>query len=93
MTTIAGPLLPLSAAQQEIWIAHEVDGANPRYNCGGYVEVREALDSSLARGQQAGAAKFGSLADLLAEDSWCQPVPAEGIAAPNTYHLPGAAVQ
>src|SRR3979409_1362406 len=39
--------LPLSAAQQEIWLAHQFDLGNPRYNCGGYLELDIAIDEAL----------------------------------------------
>ncbi len=45
--------LPLSAAQQEIWLAHQLDLTNPRYNCGGYLELDGAIDgAALARAVQ-----------------------------------------
>lgn len=39
--------LPLSFAQNEVWIAHQLDSTNPRYNCGGYVEIQGRIDGAL----------------------------------------------
>ncbi|MFC5475889.1 amino acid adenylation domain-containing protein [Paraherbaspirillum soli] len=35
---------PLSAAQQGVWVAQQLDPANPRYNCGGYLEIHGAVE-------------------------------------------------
>src|SRR5215510_4861082 len=44
---------PLSAAQQEIWIAHQFDLSNPSYNCGSYLELSGTVDEAvLARAVQ-----------------------------------------
>lgn len=37
--------LPLFAAQQEIWLAHQFDLANPRYNCGAYLAISGGVDA------------------------------------------------
>ncbi|WP_441249244.1 amino acid adenylation domain-containing protein [Kitasatospora sp. McL0602] len=44
MHAFAGQPLPLSVAQQEVWIAHQLDSSGALHNCGGYVEIRGALD-------------------------------------------------
>jgi NRPS condensation-like uncharacterized protein len=38
------PRLPLSTAQQGVWVAQRLDPQNPRYNCGGYLEIQGELD-------------------------------------------------
>ncbi|GAA0477263.1 hypothetical protein GCM10010361_47170 [Streptomyces olivaceiscleroticus] len=43
MKSFAGRL-PLSAAQHEVWIAHQMDAGGALHNCGGYVEIRGQLD-------------------------------------------------
>ncbi|GAB6043138.1 amino acid adenylation domain-containing protein [Endothiovibrio diazotrophicus] len=40
----AGERMPLSAAQQDVWIAQELEPTNPQYNCGGYLELQGSLD-------------------------------------------------
>ena len=37
-------LLPLLSAQKGIWVAQQFDLNNPRYNCGGYIEIDGQLD-------------------------------------------------
>ncbi|HET7505105.1 MAG TPA: amino acid adenylation domain-containing protein [Kofleriaceae bacterium] len=45
--------MPLSAAQLEIWLAHQFDRSNPSYNCGGYLEIAGVVDDTrLARAVQ-----------------------------------------
>ncbi|MDQ1919267.1 non-ribosomal peptide synthetase [Massilia pseudoviolaceinigra] len=39
--------LPLSVAQQGVWIAQQLDPSNPRYNCGGYLDIDGALDLAI----------------------------------------------
>ena len=36
--------LRLSRAQREIWLAHHIDPANPKYNIGEYIEIRGCID-------------------------------------------------
>jgi len=36
--------LRLTRAQREIWLAHHIDPANPKYNIGEYVEIRGCID-------------------------------------------------
>ncbi|HKY38966.1 MAG TPA: cytochrome P450 [Polyangiaceae bacterium] len=36
--------LPLSTAQYAVWVAQRLDRQNPRYNCGGYLELLGELD-------------------------------------------------
>lgn len=43
----AGSLLPLTAAQQPIWLGHEFDQASPAYNVASYIEILGAIDHSL----------------------------------------------
>jgi len=38
---------PLSAAQQGVWVAQQLDPGNPRYNCGGYLEIHGAVDPAI----------------------------------------------
>jgi len=38
---------PLLRAQQGVWVAQQIDPTNPRYNCGGYLEIHGFLDVSL----------------------------------------------
>ncbi len=38
------PLLP---AQHGVWVAQQLDASNPRYNCGGYLEIHGAVDVAL----------------------------------------------
>ena len=51
---VDGPVqFQLSAAQLEIWLAHQLDLTNPSYNCGGYLELSGAIDEAvLARAVQ-----------------------------------------
>ncbi|MEV7214669.1 amino acid adenylation domain-containing protein [Kitasatospora cineracea] len=39
--------LPLSAAQSEVWIAHQLDRAGTAHNCSGYVDIQGELDGQL----------------------------------------------
>jgi len=38
---------PLAAAQQDVWIAQRSDPINPRYYCGGYLDIQGMIDISL----------------------------------------------
>lgn len=38
---------PLLRAQLGVWVAQQIDPMNPRYNCGGYLEINGFLDVSL----------------------------------------------
>jgi amino acid adenylation domain-containing protein len=40
-----GQCWPLSAAQQGVWVAQQLDPTNPRFNCGGYLEIHGAVDA------------------------------------------------
>ncbi|MET9613650.1 amino acid adenylation domain-containing protein [Kitasatospora indigofera] len=35
----------MSVAQQEVWVAHQLDSTGAQHNCGGHVEIRGPLDS------------------------------------------------
>lgn len=39
--------LPVSAAQQGVWIAQQLDPANARYNCAGYLDIDGAIDVAI----------------------------------------------
>ena len=41
------PHFPLSAAQHGVWVAQQMDPTNPRYNCGGYLEIHGTVDIPL----------------------------------------------
>ena len=43
MKSFAGRL-PLSAAQHEVWIAHQLDAGGALHNCGGYIEIHGQLN-------------------------------------------------
>jgi non-ribosomal peptide synthetase component F len=43
----AGEILPLTTAQQGIWLGQRLDPDSPAYNVGGYVDIRGALDEAL----------------------------------------------
>jgi amino acid adenylation domain-containing protein len=49
IVTAEGPVraLPLSAAQLGVWVAQNMDQANPRYLCGAYLDVAGAVDVAL----------------------------------------------
>ncbi|KDN81167.1 hypothetical protein KCH_70790 [Kitasatospora cheerisanensis KCTC 2395] len=36
--------LPLSAAQHEVWVAHQLDPGRAAHNCAGYVDIRGTID-------------------------------------------------
>ena len=42
-------LLPLSAAQLEVWIAHQLSPDDPAYNIGGWIDIRGRLDEKIFR--------------------------------------------
>jgi hypothetical protein len=42
-------LLPLSAAQLEVWFAYQLSPDDPSYNIGGWVELRGHLDENTFR--------------------------------------------
>jgi len=39
--------LPLLRAQHGVWIAQQLDPGNPRYNCGGYLEIHGEVDAAI----------------------------------------------
>ncbi|HYH98167.1 non-ribosomal peptide synthetase [Hyalangium sp.] len=41
------PRWPLSAAQRGVWVAQQLDPSNPRYNCGGYLEIHGPVEPAL----------------------------------------------
>ncbi|HET9381765.1 MAG TPA: amino acid adenylation domain-containing protein [Streptomyces sp.] len=44
-----GPRLPLTAAQLGVWAAHQLDPADPRYNCASFLEFHGPVDPALLR--------------------------------------------
>src|SRR5580704_3849032 len=40
-------LLPLSAAQLEVWIAHHLSPDDPAYNIGAWIDIRGELDEEI----------------------------------------------
>ncbi|MGB3439751.1 MAG: amino acid adenylation domain-containing protein [Actinophytocola sp.] len=47
MHGVAGVVLPLTTAQQGIWLAQRLDPDSPAYNVGGYVDLDGELDATL----------------------------------------------
>ncbi|MET8763298.1 condensation domain-containing protein [Lentzea sp. NPDC004782] len=42
-------VLPLSFAQQQFWLADQLDPGNPSYNCAGYLDLSGPIDAELLR--------------------------------------------
>ena len=47
MSSSAEPRRPLSAAQNEIWIAHDLDSTGSLHTCGGYLEIDGPVEHAL----------------------------------------------
>jgi amino acid adenylation domain-containing protein len=47
MGKVDGQARALTPAQREVWIAQQLDPLNPRFNCGGYLDIIGTIDISL----------------------------------------------
>jgi amino acid adenylation domain-containing protein len=62
--------LPVSAAQHGVWVAQRLDPQNPRYNCGGYLEILGELDvGRLATAVRRAVAETEALRVRFVEDA------------------------
>lgn len=61
---------PLSAAQHGVWVAQRLDPENPRYNCGGYLEILGEIDvGRLAAAVRRAVAETEALRVRFVEDT------------------------
>ncbi len=60
---VSGEVVPLTSGQREIFVAQQLDPANPRFNCGGYLDIggpRGADSATSPLGKDAAAERRGA---------------------------------